>query len=324
MVFFNQLYIYKWSIKMVESPTVEDTGIDYFISSFITDQYPPVSVDIITKGFTLFNILGKIDLQDKYIDLLSTESDHSKQELSDIFIEKFSVDLFDLISEFGIMFNTNVTIGDLVLALESLVNLGQIDDIVIFAPILESIESAALEQTITILSMAGQIDILRLMQVVDNVNNTIVDAMTTRLIEYESALGDLSVEPTNRNANMEISIAGLKEMFKDRFILGLHLLEEGIPHNLNFMDYVDHLRNYSETDTEGMAINIFSLLVISRDGCSNPYLTYKKYSDKIFNSLRDIDAVDKYLRNFFVELEKIVVEKGLHVNDSSNAVVDNG
>jgi len=269
--------------------------------NYILTTFSPEEQSTIFTSFSLLENFGLKFYEDKYINLLYKENTISEETKADTFKLYLFKDILNIIKEHQILLN-----------LEQEPTLFELNEICSFLYIIQTLEdynyalyifSSTLsnrEKIANLISYYSRISNIRLLELL----NEIEDNFINNLIDF--------IESKQVNSKVSINTFYLKKMKyffkfigennclgKSNINIGLYNLE--LEEIINLLDidisnYIDDLI-LNKVNTAQAALDILSLLIISKDSYELPLLKFKQYSNFFTNKLEHITLLENIIMN---------------------------
>ena len=264
---------------------LSEITIAYIRSTFIDELQT-----IIYNSFSLQEAFGIKYYEDKYIDLISRYDSIDRDSKQDNFILLLKKDMVKIINEHFIKINDDMDI-----------HLNELNEIVHFLFIIQNLEdyrevdyilhsnNTPRRILITLIKRYTLLQEFRLMELLDNVEKTIIDALQA------------FVEDKNQTDEEELDRQRLKHInhffnfINKTECLGLKLYEKGYSNttlrelldlnNFNLPDYIDKL---ILTNLPQASLDILSILIITKDDYTLPMLKFNQNTVLFTNKFENI------------------------------------
>lgn len=250
-------------------------------------MFGDIQRDEVFRSFSIFNMFEYDEAYKEFFDLLNDDGNKSPDEIYDTFVEEIHKKLDFILKQHTIVLSE--TVGDYFTKneiLEALYTIQSLEDYEFISRTMES-ELSDEEKLCSILAEYCSIDQFNLLNCIDEFSPTLLVRIKSMADEY---LEDED-EDTEDNSDIIKNLKLFKECFGEDS-LGIKMTTMGIIVGAEFKTYLPFVENDIVAEKiEDTALNILSLLYMTREGLSNPLEAYANNSEYLFQDLTTITEV---------------------------------
>lgn len=269
--------------------------VDYFIKISYTEE---LQKNIYTS-FTLLEMFDVSYYEDKYLDLISRSETIDTDSKRDSFIVLLKKDILDIITEHKIQLNLDMdlSLDEVNEVAHFLYIIQNLEDYLIVDYIINS-ENSNRKKVCELLSKYSLLNISRILDIVDEVDDTFIEAMK-QYIKYK--------EPEDDTVLDRKHIDYVKTFFsfiENSDCLGKRLYESGYTNltlneltnivTFNLAEYIDSrvISNPSQT-----ALDALSLLIITKDNYTLPLFKFEQNTSLFTTKLETVTKLNNIMTN---------------------------
>jgi len=271
---------------------IEDE-LDHQISDYIENTFIDRKKATVYQAFEVLYAYQYENPEEAYVELLADDSVIDSFTLQDTFITILNSQIDEVLAEHRLTLIDNVTLYVKTEIATALFDLMYLVDYSHVMTIMETDESNEIKLA-KILSESCLLTTLEILETIVEMDPIIL----TKLYELAKAKEDDNIV-TIDEANTEIlyNIKLYNTIHKDT--IGYKLLESGVSTNNPISNYIaligDDLDFNEYRDMDQLAIEIFSLLLISRSNLNGLLLLYNKYSSLLLDNINTITTIEPKL-----------------------------
>lgn len=255
-----------------------------FVQMYFTDE---LSREI-NRSFNLLKDFQLNNIESPYNDIIMQHQEVHNEQLMDMFIAQLNRHLDYVLSEHTIFLIDEATITEKNEVLAALLLVQDLEDYTGITSALESLASDE-EQLADIISDLSQLPKVEVIRLVESFN----PKMLANLLEYVTQKTQEKLEEPNPEILKSYKL--FNKCFGTNHI-GNELVEHGLLLNQPFELYLNYVKEVlTSGNAKDIALNIYSLLVVSSDGNTQPNAVYREYSQGLLQDLNQIKAVESEL-----------------------------
>ena len=289
---------------------------------YIQVTFQPELQKVIYTSFSIMESFGLKFYEDKYTELIQRDTTITSDNKRDNFLFRLKQDINNIITEHGIIMDTDVD-----------VSLNDVNEIAHFLYIVQKLENYSdvsyrlyaldtpknivtdLIQSLTLMSKSRLLDI--------------ISSVSPNLIESLKQFVDDKEEDTDPEENVDMKHRKYAQAFLsfigDHECLGRTYFENGytsvtLEELTNLIPYTlsDIIDKKIITDTAQAALDVLSVLVITKDNYTLPLIKFSKFNHLFTNKLENVTKLQgvmlKMLNDFNMHME--VLKQKEQVNDN--------
>lgn len=274
--------------------------MDNLIEAYIGETFHPDLVDTIKKAFSLFEAFELPDYESEFIDLLMMEDMELSQNVQDHFTTILHKQI-DTIIQFHLITPMEAShIHEKVSLLEALYNIQHLND---YTTIIHTLEADydPLERLAEILSSCSEMTPLAIENMILDFNPSILD--TLKQFVYGKETDTKTILTDNQELQRKIirNLRTFKDFlttnlalsFKNHTGIGLQMLESNVMVGQDLELYIPFVdAQLKHTDYPKLALDIYSIILLSSEGYINPVGVFKKNAGWLMDDLTAISKVD--------------------------------
>lgn len=284
--------------------------LDFQLQEYITETFTPELTEDIIKAFELFHGFEIDDPEIDFLNIIMLNNNRTQADTQDIFIIKLHEKIDYILKEHGIYINAEARLYIKVQILSALYMLMYLED---YSYILTTLEmsNTPIEKVSLILSEYSALVEEDVLMVIINVEQSFI----SKLKEFAYSREDISTitqEESNKETIQNVKL--LRELVNVDFI-AYELLKSNVRPNLTIQQYLAIIGNEELLKTikniDKLAIEIFGLLLISRNSLNNILLNYRKNSHILLDNVNIISTIETKiieLLNKLIDFKRIKEE----------------
>lgn len=264
---------------------------------------------VMLESFTILEGFSINFYEDKYIDIISNEMTMDMDHKRDSILMNLKKDVFDIITQ-----------HDIFLDEEMLPSLSELNEVAKFLLTVQSLEDYSYVSyrltsdtsdknvVVSLIDHYTNLSLVRVMELVDSVSEKFVQALKTMIQDKEKDTTEPVID-IDHNKYVHQFFA----YTKNNTSLGLRLYEDGYQNltlkelsqmlTFNIQEYVDKniTTNFAQT-----ALDVFSLLVITKDAYNTPHQKFKNCASEFTYSTENITRLDKVILQMGVDFSMVL------------------
>lgn len=280
------------------------------IQEFIDRTFLPEKIELINKAFELFYLFNLKDSETDFVNLVTRDNYIDVNELQDTFVTLLNNKLDQLIEAHTITLIETDDIGFKVELLNALFMIMYLEDYSFISIILET-ELTELEKLSKIISEYSLLDEISVIANIIKVSSDFFIKLET----YVNSKENVIVEPIEATEDTIDNIKLAIKCFGSENILAADLLRNNIRPCCELSIYLNVLKDIYDfnniKDHDKLALDVFSLLLLTRSGLNGVLLLYRKNSNLLFTDINTITIIENKiisLINKFLDFKKILKE----------------
>ena len=273
-----------------------DEIIQVFIDTYLHDD---IQTEV-RRSFDLFDFYDYKQAYSSFIDILTDETNQSKDDMRDNFINELNIKLNYVLEQHTIVTTHGTTIHE---KNELLLALAHIQDLKDYTPIirvLESLESNE-EQLANILADLSMLEESKILNILDNFSPTILKRLRDFIYAKEK-------EVIEEDLTKDAVLANLKD-FNQLFgedNVGVTMLTDGVLTGARYETYLPYMEDELVVENDlATAKNILSTIYMSSDGYNSPLLVYRKYSYRLIQDLNKVSRVEVLILDMIAKITEL-------------------
>jgi hypothetical protein len=270
---------------------------------FISGNYTQPVIELMHEAFDLLDEFEVPDYEEQYMTLLMTADNSDTAAVRDDFFAQLQGDLKLILQQHQVKLQDETPMSVYVEVVRALRVLEDWEDKASLQVELEQADPCE-ERFCNLLELVTPYDATYFMAYVESVSLSLLD----KLLEIgEEKSSEENVEGTDQE-QLERMVTRLKQMFASETYANctsaLGMIMEGIALGASFLFYANRIHTQlNQLDPELAAREICLCLMMSADGYLNPKGVYQKNSDKLFEDITRITAVDLQLNKLLSRIE---------------------
>lgn len=290
---------------------MDNFNLDSSIIDYIQNNYNTYQSDELLRSLELLFMYGIINTtESELLNIIMLSDTEEESSIRDMFTKKLHSNIVNTISQQGIELSNNV---DLFISNEfssALFLLQQLNDYNFVITVLDSDESDE-EKIASIISHLSTLSIGRILECIESISPHLITA-----INHLVKSGEIDNENT-----LEFPLLNKIRLFYkfigDNNCAGLDLIKNGVDVGLPVDVYLNLYKIEETTNkpTPQMALDILSILIISRDGNTFPLITYRKISNRLPFDLDQLSVLETLMLKINLDFEQYSLEQS---NDQSS------
>lgn len=288
--------------------------MDPIIEAYIKSTFHPDLVDVIAEAF---RIMTEFDLQDfdlEMIDLLMTEEMDQPQNIQDHFTTLLHSKLDIVVHAHLIRLSETTPLHEKVAFLEGLFAIQHQADYSAIGSLLEN-EFSPEDKFAEVLAHCSTLTATAIFTMIDRIDPAIIESLKQFIATKEGNEGKLTTPYTDTQREIIKNLRQFKTFLKGKTAMGVLLAEShvllGQPLE-RYVPYADEL--LKSTNYEQVALDVYSLLLLTPEGHINPLFAYRKHTGLLLDTLEASSRVDVLLTGLVGAFEKF--------KDTTNIVRD--
>lgn len=282
--------------------------MDELIASYIEETFHPDLNDTIHRAFNLMENFELPDYESAFIDLLMVEDTDLPQNIQDHFTTILHQKLDEILHAHLIKPMEAAHLHEKVGLLTGLFNIQHMSD---YTSIIHTLEASYddIERLAEVLSNCCEMTPIAIENMIDEFNPSILETLKQYVYGVERNTATIMTD----QAELERKIIRNLRLFKEYFAdskqtytpLGLYMLESDALVGQDLELYVPFIdAQLKHTDYPKLAVDVFSLLLLTEKGYLNPVDTFKKCSGWLLDDLTAITRVDPLLLSLSSAFDK--------------------
>jgi hypothetical protein len=282
--------------------------MDELIATYIENTFHPELVDTIHRAFALMDSFQLPDYETAFINLLMVEDLEMSQNVQDHFTTILHQKLDELLHAHLIKPMEASHLHEKVGLLTALFNVQHLSD---YTSIIHTLEASYDdgERLAEILSHCCELTPLAIENMIDDFNPSILETLKQYVYALEKdnniVLTDQALLERKIIQNLRLFKEFIKNDAKPVTPLGLFMLESDAMVGQDLELYVPFVdAQLKHTDYPKLAVDVFSLLLLTEKGYLNPLGEFKKCSGWLLDDLTAITKVDPLIVSLSSAFEK--------------------
>jgi len=278
-------------------------------SFYIENKFINEMKILILDAFSLMEDFGINFYEDKYIDLITRYEAMPDDDIYTLFNNYIVKDIVEIIEAHGVEVDSDgePSLSDLLEIAHGLLLLANLEDYS-YVRYRVYTEQTSRNVLLDLLERYTLLSRVRLMEVIGEVKETIIESLKSLTVDSEEEESTIDMKHHKHVSRFFTYIEGtpcLASTLKEKGF-GIDLtLEELV--NLQTLDMINHIETTSSTNLAQAALDIFSLMVYTKDDFTLPVFKFKKNSH-IFTSDADLtmrlhNALFAMVNDFSIFLE---------------------
>jgi len=279
------------------------------VTSYINFKFLPEQQSSIFQAFSLFENMGLKYYEDKYANLITQENSLMDDNIQDAFLYYLMFDLEQVINSHGIYLDNdyNPTLDELNEIVHFLFIVQHLENYeyvkyCIYSPVSNRMIVANLICYFTLLSK------VRVLELISDVESTFIEALKEFVEDKEESV----TEPIDKkHLKLINAFRGFTENYPS---LGLKYYDMGFSNltleellNIVVDDIAYYIDEKMTKDPAEAALDVLSLLIISKDSYELPLLKFQQFNSLLTNKTENItrlnNMITDMLNDFYVYLE---------------------
>jgi hypothetical protein len=286
--------------------------MDLLIEAYIQETFHPDLVDTMKKSFRLMDDFDLPDYESEMIELLMMEDMDLPQNTQDHFVTCLHKQL-DRILHFHLILPMEISsIYEKTELVEALFNIQHLAD---YSEIINTLEADydPIEIFSEVMSHCCEMPALAIENMVLKFNPSIIESLKTYIYNKQADTGVILTDVDERKRKIIRNLRTFKDFlttkplqfYKETNALGLSILEAGALVGQDLTLYVPFIDTHLQgTNYPQLAIDIYSVLLISKEGFDNTLGTFRKNSGWLLMDLLTISKVDPLVVNIAGAFDK--------------------
>jgi hypothetical protein len=272
--------------------------MDPLIEDFIKETFHPDMADTITHSFKLMTDFGLEDHQSEMINLLMSDDLLEPQTLQDQFLQMVLNKLRELEVAHTLVLSPEISLWDRNEILSGLFAIQHLNDYSLIVTALETTLDPE-EKLAEALAHCCALSADRIVSLVEHIDPLTLSRLQEFIHQREVNSGKVITCFTELQKRIIENLRLFKAYCaheKIEHAMGVRMVETGMLMGQPLEHYMPFVSEALEHDNvRQLAIDIFSLLMITDDGSNNPLVAYKKHSGQFFDDLNLISQVDSVM-----------------------------
>lgn len=287
--------------------------MDELIATYIENTFHPEMNDTIHQAFYLMDNFALPDYESEFIDLLMMEDNAVPQNTQDHFTTILHKKL-DMLLHAHLIKPLELThLHEKVGLLNGLFNIQHLDDYTSVICTLEADYDDA-ERLAEVLSVCCELSPLAIENMIDEFNPSILETLKQYVYGLETNTKVIMTDEAELHRKIIKNLKLFKEFTKLTYntesTLGLFMLESGAMVGQDLELYVPFIdAELKITDYPKLALDVFSLILLTDKGYLNPLAVFKKCSGWLLDDLTAIMKVDPIVVQISSGFEKFKHQK---------------
>lgn len=273
-----------------------DEIIEYFVENYFTEE----ARDEIYVSFELF---GNFDYKlafEGFIDILTYTDDISSDDIKDKFVIELHDKLDYIFTEHLIVLNDDASITQKNELLKALYLIQHLEDTTPIIRMLESLESDE-EKIATILSDLCELEKVDVMLLIESFESNLLDKLKYFVYNKEQS-------EYTEVVDVRDNITNLKVFFQEYGTanIGYALVSSEVMLGEDLSTYLQYVKDDVATaDVKETAVNILSLLYMSKGGSNDTISLFREHSADILPNLNIISKVEVHIMQMINKVAEI-------------------
>jgi hypothetical protein len=273
--------------------------MDELINSYITDNFSDELKSVIFESFKIFNDFDMNDIYSPFIDILTDSSNMSKEDVYDLFIHKLHEAQNYIFEQTKITLNDDVSLSDknkLLIAINLLVDLED------YTPVITTLESNLdnNEKIASILADLSDLTVDYVLTLIDDIKQEALDELKAFIYEKENTLINKEIDLTEILNTFRIFVK-----INGEANLGSLLIKNDISIGEDMSVYLEYIKDsIVNPKDEQTALNIVSLIYLTKCGYTKPLETFKEHSLDILDTLTTVSRIEPFVTKLIGEVEE--------------------
>lgn len=268
--------------------------MDPVIEAYIEQTFHPEKCQIIIQIFDVLEAFAYPDYQSPYVNLIMTMDNYNQQDVQDHFTTLLHEQLDYVVHAHLIRLNEATPLWEKVNICEALAKIQNLDDYSNIAVVLES-ELDPEEKMADVLSQCCALTVHGLLPYIFNVEDSVLKQLKKYIQEKEETEGVTLTSFTELQKKIIKNLRSFKAFLEEekRHAVGIFLLENNVLIGQpleRYVPFVDECLRAS--DYEQVALDIYSLILLTDEGFNNPIHHFKKHTGLLLDDLHSISKVD--------------------------------
>lgn len=269
--------------------------LEEFVETYFTEEMQTQ----IKRSFDLFDFFDFSMAYQGFPNIITDESNLGSDGQVDRFFLELHKQLNIVLEQHSIKMIDTASIYEKNEIIHALAFIQHLEDYTGIIRTLETFEPNEV-QLATILSELCMFDQIKIMELVETFNPRMLQTLKKFIYQKEEAAENKDPKDTKIVKHIKF----FNSVFKEDNI-GAQLARSNILIGEAFETYLDYIQDIVITpDDSRTALNILSVLYLSRDGFNSPLLVYRKYSYRLIQDLDKVSRVEVQLLNHIAKLNE--------------------
>ena len=284
-------------------------NISELTAQFIKNNYLPEMQAVMLDSFSLLEGFSINFYEDKYVDIISNEMTMDTNQKVDTVLLNLKKDIFQIIEEHDIFIDKEMlpsltelcSIASFILKVQSLEDYG-------FVSYRLTAHTSPKSAVVDLVDHHTDLTKIRAMELIESVSENFIEALKLLIQDKEQTATEPVID-IDHNKHIHQFFA----YTKDHTSLGLRLYEQGYQNltlkelsqmlTFSIQDYVDKniTNNFAQT-----ALDVFSLLVITKDDYATPHQKFKNSVAYLTYSTENVTRLDKVILQMGVDFSMVL------------------
>lgn len=268
--------------------------MDYMLVNYIRDNYGHMLVDVITTAHRIMMDFDPNYDSLPYLNILSVSDDDDPQSVKFAILQQTRDDSIRITKAHGITLADDVELQEINLINKGLYDMQYLEEFMNIPDLLLSSLSNE-EKMIYTLEAVTNTDNAIIAELITEVDDNAIDGLAVFIDERMSLL---SVGVSDQVTLTERAVALLHKLqtkSKWQYLLGLEILESGVPAGFPFDLYMEYVHDYFKVNppvsVDFIAINILSVLYLTKTGVVSPVTLFNDVGPLLLEDKPTRDAV---------------------------------
>lgn len=279
---------------------LDEDVVDYIQSTFGDEK-----ADELLRSFELLYGFGLQYPDSEFVDLISSASNTDPSVLNDRFYYRLVEKLVEIIKQHNITIKKDQPIYLINEFLSGLLLIQYLND---YRDI-DYILSSTLPNDEKFAEVIHQVTVLTPLQVLD-----LIDELQDQTVILLQDFVKMRIGPTISKEELPQGLLNKLRSFNE-FIegtetLGRFILDIGMPVGIPIDNYIPYLLKQEQTNTPAQtALNILSVLLLSKEGYNLPIVAYRKIANQLFTDLNQITRIETLISRINSDFETFIMAK---------------
>lgn len=267
------------------------------------DTYGEDLTYLIERTFELYEDFGLPEYENSFFNIIMNHTYKDPSFLQDEFYDCVISYADEILNQHGIVLKPDVRLLYRVELLEGILILNDLVDYIEIYEILEQ-DKDTFELFSLVMETVTDLEFTDIMNILDDVNPMFISTLRDHVEKLAEN------DKNNEDGYDDLKFAIIKNARNfDKFMnkeptAGIQMMDQGLLLAEDFSTYIPYIEEYLKIhDVKLLAITLYSVLILSRDGFKNPLMTFKDNLNKLPIDMNLHNDLDVALNNFSSEYE---------------------
>lgn len=281
--------------------------MDPLIEGYIQETFHSDTCDTLRRCFELFDLFEYPDAELNFINLLMTEDHDSPQAIQDHFTTFIHEQLDYILHAHLVKLNESVYLHQKVALVDGLFAIQHLND---YSSIVHALESSLddEEKFSEVISHCCSLQPMAVMSVLQSVDGGMLNNLKQFINEREVEEGKTMTSFTELQKKIIDNIRLFKMYMGDRHAIAFMMVDANVIIGQPLERYVTFIEDVLKNDDhDQLAIDIFSLLLMTDEGINSPIQCFRKHTGLLLDDLHSVSRIDTLLLGIEGDFEKFKV-----------------